>query len=169
MKGLASANIKCERPLHFKEKVKHMKTYGLHYSSSLCSLAFEFKWNYELMSIQRKLIPLECTKFLSLGPLKNFFSLVLNSTEKMYVSRINKVSFDKPFENTGSQLLPQRKKLSFYVLCTRKQIKMFTDPKVLSEQMFTSSTLIVQGHMNLQAGMGTQLVTRQYQNTTLSH
>lgn len=46
---------------------------------------------------------------------------------------------------------------------------MFTDPKVLSEQMFTSSALIVQGHMNLQAGMGTQLVTRQYQNTTLSH
>lgn len=51
MKGLASVNIKCKRPLHFKEKVKHMKTYGLHYSSSLCSLAIEFKWNYELMGM----------------------------------------------------------------------------------------------------------------------
>ena len=65
------------------------------------------------MSIQRKLIRLEFTKILSPGSLENFFSLVLNNTDKIYVSRINKESFDKPTENTGSKLLPQRKKLSF--------------------------------------------------------
>ena len=69
------------------------------------------------------------------------------NTDKIYILALTKYKLDKLIENTGNQLLPQRKK-TVYMKANKT-----VHPKIVSDQMFISSPLIVQGHMNLQAGV----------------